>query len=658
MKRLHPALVLLVVAILAYGLLLRQLGFYWDDLPMSWVRYQLGPEAMTQYFSTNRPIWGLLYQVTTRLLPQIPIYWQTFALLSRWLGAVLWWAILRRLWPHNPSAALSASLLFLLYPGFNQQWVSYLYSHFFIVVVFYLSSLYLMLRRGILTTLLAILLAALNLWMLEYFFVLELARPFILWAFLRGEALEARARLTRTIRRWLPYLGVFLLAVLSRLFIFNNQIYGFSIREQFTNEPVIAVLGLFGNILGSLWTATAAAWTQVFHFPAPAVDGPRVTALYALVALLVLFRAILSFWQPWTDAPEAGRRDTKGMIGLGMILFLLGGPPFWLTGVPVSLGFPASRALLSFAPGVSLILAGLIQLIPSAAWRTGVMALSLALAAGRQFLWSNDFRLDWAAHREFFWQMTWRAPGLSPNTIVMTNQELEFYADNSMGAALNWIYAPDYHTNHVDYVLFYPPNRLGGSLPSLKPGLPVYYSYLAGEFEGSTSRTVALYYDPPGCLRVLDPDLDPQNQSIPVDSLMREAAALSSTLPILPTATARMPRVYSPEPPHGWCYYFEQADLARQRGDWKTVVALGDKALALEDYPNDPVERFVFIEGYAHAGAWDYARDLTLSSYRISKNVMGPLLCRLWDRIDRQTATSARKQTAVEEIKMKIACYA
>ena len=71
-----PPLVLAIVAVLAYGLLLPQLGFYWDDLPMSWIRYQLGPEAMARYFSTNRPVWGLLYQVTTRLLPQVPIYWQ------------------------------------------------------------------------------------------------------------------------------------------------------------------------------------------------------------------------------------------------------------------------------------------------------------------------------------------------------------------------------------------------------------------------------------------------------------------------------------------------------------------------------------------------------------------------------------------------------
>ena len=166
-KRLHPALILLVVAIIAYGLLIPWLGFYWDDLPMSWIRYELGPEAMTRYFSTNRPVWGLLYQVTTRLLPQVPVYWQMFALLWRWLGAVVVWAIVRELWKDKPYFALSVALFFLLYPGFNQQWGSYLYSHFFIVIFFYLASIYLSLKRK---TIPALIFSALNLWMMEYFF--------------------------------------------------------------------------------------------------------------------------------------------------------------------------------------------------------------------------------------------------------------------------------------------------------------------------------------------------------------------------------------------------------------------------------------------------------------------------------------------------------
>src|SRR5690349_11703882 len=102
MRKIHPALSLLIIALLAYGILIPWLGFYWDDMPMSWIRYELGPAAMTRYFSTNRPVWGLLYQLTTRLLPQVPVFWQIFALVWRWLGAVAVWAIVGALWKDKP----------------------------------------------------------------------------------------------------------------------------------------------------------------------------------------------------------------------------------------------------------------------------------------------------------------------------------------------------------------------------------------------------------------------------------------------------------------------------------------------------------------------------------------------------------------------------
>jgi len=105
-----------------------------------------------------------------------------------------------------------------------------------------------------------------------------------------------------------------------------------------------------------------------------------------------------------------------------------------------------------------------------------------------------------------------------------------------------------------------------------------------------------------------------------------------------------MPEIYYPEPVHAWCYYFEKADLARQLKDWNQVVKLGDVAFALDDYPNDPVERFVFIEGYAHDGQWDKAMELSIVSYKVSKDYVGPLLCKLWNRLNGMCLKALEKQ--------------
>jgi hypothetical protein len=83
---------------------------------------------------------------------------------------------------------------------------------------------------------------------------------------------------------------------------------------------------------------------------------------------------------------------------------------------------------------------------------------------------------------------------------------------------------------------------------------------------------------------------------------------------------------------------------------------LGDEAFALDDYPNNPVERFVFIEGYAHAGEWDRAIELSEVSYRVSKDFVGPLLCRLWERIETETTGGVERSDALSEIQNRFAC--
>ena len=666
MKRLHPAWVLLSVTILAYGLLAPQLGFYWDDLPMSWIRYELGPQAMAQYFSTNRPVWGWLYQVTTRLIPQVPVYWQIFALLWRWLGAVVVWGIAHELWKDKPRIALAIAMLFLLYPGFNQQWGAYLYSHFFIVLFFYLYSIYLMLQSvpqmfalgsplRFDKTIPALLFSALNLWMMEYFFPLEFARVGFLWTALRDEYPDPRQRIKPTLKLWTPYLAVFVLAILSRLLIFNNQVYGFGLMSQLKSAPLATMLLLIWNVFVSLWTVLVAAWIQAFAAIEPAVHGVRTILVYVFLSLLAFAVAIYFLLQQ--PGEQASRRNAYYAIGLGLFLLPFAGAPFWLTGLTISLAHPASRFTLPFMFAVSLIVVGLFEFIP-AHFRYYLLALLIGLAAGRQFLWSTDYARSWEAQKNLFWQMTWRAPGLKPNTLLLMNEQLSFYADNSLSAPLNWIYAPNTNADRIGYVLFYPTNRMNSSLPALQKNIPIQYDYIAGRFNGNTSQTVAFYYDPPSCLRLLEPDLDSENHFILDESLMREASALSNRGQILDSSDAVMPTVYGPEPAHGWCYYFEKADLARQFGDWEEVVSLGERAFQLKDHPNSPLERFVFIEGYAHEGDWETALKLSQESYKVSKEYVGPLLCRLWQRIQTDTTGDAasQREDAIVQARSRFAC--
>lgn len=630
---------------------------------MSWIRYGLGPEAMARYFSTNRPIWGMLYQLTTRLLPQVPIYWQIFGLFWRWVSALLVWAIMRDLWPGRRQLALIVGLFFLLYPGFNQQWTAYLYSHFFIVLCFFLFSILCMLwsfrhpRWRWPLTILAMAFSALNLWMMEYFFTLELFRPFLIFYFVFSvEGLQGFwSRLRRTVLLWIPYLAVFLADIYWRLFVFNNTIYQPTLIPDLKAAPLATILDLLTTVFSNLFTVSLAAWGQVFHFPNPTLDGPRTTFYYLAVILLTgLLTVVVLFSIRQGEGDQ--NRINFWLIGLGLTAMLTAGGPFWLTGLDVTLAYPASRFTLPFMLGVSLFIAGLLEFVP-ARIRLGIASVLILLAAGRQALWAEDFRRDWNTQKNMFWQMLWRAPGITPNTMVLLNDgAFQFYADNSLTGTLNWMYDPHSISGNMSYVVFYPTSRLGGSLPGFEAGLPITYDFISEVFHGNTSQTVSFYYQPPGCLRLLDPEIDSEYHLIPDASLMREAAVLSSSAWITKDETGHMPEVYGPEPAHGWCYYFEQADLARQFGDWARVAQLGDQAFQLDDHPNDPIERFVFIEGYAHDGNWARAKELATQSYKVSPNYVGPPLCRLLNRMDREIPASHEKQTGLNEMRAKFSC--
>jgi len=659
----HPALVLLAVSVLAYGLLLNQMGFFWDELPMSWIRYELGPEAMTKYFSTNRPVWGMLYQLTTAVIPQVPIYWEVLGLLLRWLSSVLVWLIAINLWPRNREFGLTAALAFLVYPGFNQQWTSYLYSHFFAVMCFlllsFLCSLWAILKpeRRAALALGGMFLSALNLWMMEYFFVLELLRPLLLLR-LRMVAYPGQSRsehLRQTGLNWLPYLMVFSANVLWRLFVFNNQIYQPTLPGSILRTPLAAMADLVRSITLQMYLTSVAAWSLVLKLPTLGQDGPRTIAYYA--AILLLCAVVVGLGFAAIRRRETPTRDGRlWPLGLGLAGMALAGGPFLLTGLEVSLAYPANRFTLPFMLGVSLVLAGLLAYLP-ASMRMWMTILLIGLAAGRQALWAEDFRGDWITHKSMFWQMLWRAPGIKPNTLILLNEgALPLYADNSLIGGLNWIYDPNNRSPRLDYVVFYPTSRVGGSLAALAADQPVEYDFISEAFSGSTSQVLAFYFQPPGCLRLLNPLYDTENRLIPDASMMREAAALSSSEWILPSDGARMPSLFGPEPDHGWCYFFERADLAAQAGDWTTVAALGDQAFALDDHPNDPIERFVFIEGYARSGEVKRAVELTETSYQVSRAVVGPLLCRLWDHLAQDAASAPEVSETAAEVKSMLAC--
>jgi len=333
---------------------------------------------------------------------------------------------------------------------------------------------------------------------------------------------------------------------------------------------------------------------------------------------------------------------------------LFAGGSFWLVGIEPQLHFSADRFTLPFMLGSSLIAAALIGLLGfKPKFQYGLLALLVAFSIGKQFETNIAYVRDWDVQQNLFWQLSWRVPGLEKNTALVSNDlPVTYFSDNSLSGPLNWIYSPPGEMNHILYFISI---RLNRGLPDLEPGLAFEQNYLATTFHGNTSQLVIFDYSPPRCLRVLDPQIDVENRYLP--PLLRDAAVMSNTSMIKDGDSAMLPQsLFASEPGHGWCYYFEKAELARQFGKWEVVTQLGDEAFSLNDYPNNPVERFVFIEGYTHMGDWDRALKLSKESHKVSREFVGPLLCRLWQRIETETTGGLERSDAISEARIMFAC--
>jgi len=118
-------LLFLITTIIAYGLLLPETGFYWDDWPFAWTAKFLGPQEFIPAFQGVRPFLGPIFLAMTSLIPPVPIYWQIFALIIRFLAGLSTWFALNQIWPQHKQQVLVASLLFLVFPGYSQHWVAF-----------------------------------------------------------------------------------------------------------------------------------------------------------------------------------------------------------------------------------------------------------------------------------------------------------------------------------------------------------------------------------------------------------------------------------------------------------------------------------------------------------------------------------------------------
>ena len=562
-------LALLAVAVLGYGIFIPWFRLYGDDWIYLWNYHLFGAGSFGEFVAGDRPYSAWIYTLATAVFGERYVYYHILLVGLRWSSAVLFWWVLSFFWPGNPLGRAGAALLMLLYPGFKQQPIPLEFILHFAILSLFLASLGLMalsLRKrawgGIFAwplTALAMLCSA-SMFSLEYFIGLELARPLLIWAVLKNEQpLEKPQRSLglRVFLAWLPYLVVLAAFLVWRIFIYKFQFYHPILIEQFSANPMGALAGLALRILADLKTVTWDAWRQIFSLPAAGrgLDGALIAAGFVLTGLFLVKLDSAS----GGDLTLSRLRAKRVVVILLASLFLLlvAGAPFWVAVIPVDVVFPWDRSSLPFILGSSLALAGLVTLVPWPRIQALLLAGLVALSLGCQYQNALVYREEATNAQAFFWQLTWRAPGLQPGTILISDQiPLNRFSDNDLTPILNWTYSPRLEGHAMDYQFFDMGSRDKGGLPGFKPGLLVSHTSRTMSFEGTTSNLLAAYFGLPGCLHVLTSE----DARLPgVTDNLRKVLPLSQLSLIVAAAQPQAvpPSMLSPEPAHSWCYLFE-----------------------------------------------------------------------------------------------------
>lgn len=673
---------LLVLCLLTFGLLLPQMGFYWDDWAKISVNRIFGAQGYWPYYAEDRPISGWTHIFLTPILGEAPLGWQVFCLVMRWLTSVgLWWGF-SLLWPRARREVSLAALLFVVSPIFTLQPIAVTFHQQWLQFALYAFSLALMIlawrkpKFKIPITLLSIVLILVQLTITEYFIGLELLRPVILYLLTAEKSTKISKNIQQLLIHWLPYLLVMTVYVVWRLFFI--QLPG---EDPYQAQTLFGVLNDPRGTFNWLWQTITfdslymlvTSWQPVLSLGYYNLPTEGIKSLWALgllaAGLSIVYLLGLQNHQP-TANEEPQPQKTKNTWLLqalitGLVMMLVGAIPAWSTGRQIITDIHSNRYALASMFGCALILVVFLEwAVQQRVRRVLIFSTLIGMSVMFHFTSQADYRKTWQDEMNFFWQLNWRAPYLEPGTAVITENPI--FTDQggfSISAALNLLYPQQKNPQTLAYWYYALKPRF--TLSTVDPiGIPLRTQFRTLIFEGQTPQSLLVMADPAvsECIWVLDANdaNDPE-----LSELVRRMLPLSSPQRILPQSPdpAYPPRhLFNQEPQHEWCYIYQKSELALQTQNWDRAAELADQGLAIFSTAaytsryDQPHEWMPFIEAYIRTSRWEDAASTALIAATFNSNRYSQWICSEWQRLASKSPTSTAKSTATDFVFSELQC--
>ena len=626
-------LILFAISVLAYGTLVPWLGYYEDEWGGVY-NMMIGQNALVEWQKTDRPFAGLVWGYFALVLGANPLAWHLFALLTKWFSATTFWLMQRTIWPNHVQATAAMALLFLLYPGVLQESRAFIFGFFWLQLSLIFLSFSIMARvvrepKFRFTFTAISLLCVLPTWFMgEYFIGLEILRPLVLWKLISNKDNHVKPRLHATIRYWLPYFIGLCIYLLWRILLFETtreEVNPSSFISKFLTDPVHELLLRIEFVAPDIVKATLLTWIQPLSHDLLQITSLStwlawsVGIIVGLITYFLLTGIIPNYYPGSKNHLDQDIRFCKELVASGIIAIVVGMLPIWFSGMDIGLAGMETRYALPAIIGACFLLYGLLRMIVGS-WQQMTLMLSVlcSLATATHIKAANDFRHEWLHQKQLFWQLAWRAPDLTPNTLIWIHQEgwqtkrwPTPYPDIHYAAPINLMYKASDNPYKLNYwaTLLDLDDKLFQSQTDLSNSYGKQVLNL--KFVRAPKHNIIVTFKPPSCLRLLGRNAQQSSYSPEFSPTM---VGFSNTGLIVRSSnfTAALPTsIFGSEPQHDWCYYYQKADLARQFKDWHQIGELGDEARAKGLSPADKSEWLLFITAYERIGRHGDATQLS-----------------------------------------------
>ena len=623
-ETLTSALLILLTTVLTYGLSISDLGYYHDDWFLLWSGHARGAESIIPLFATDRPFMGVVYSFVYRLLGDKVINWHLYALLWRFIGGMAFFWILRLIWPKQKYITTLMTVLFIVYPGFlSQPNANTKQNHLYGFGTALLSIAFMLQAikangRGLkfLYSLLSIILTANYLFIYEYMIGFEGVRLILLGYALYKEGIKnVRTLAIETFKKVWPYLTVTALFLYWRIFVFKGERNATDVSKltgsYFSDFQHMSIRLFMETAKDFLDTAFFAWFVQPYQlFSNTPYSNLTYAMLIALLvgALVLLYTILFQKWRGVEYNEEDTPQLTKDFIWIGAFAIVCAVLPVILSGRQVDLYDTYKSYGLHPIGGVILFITGiLLMLQPN--FRKWIVIALVVVSVSTQILNAGNWRSYWDYQRQMWWQLTWRAPDIKDDTLVMT-------------------YSQGGNNPEQDYEIWGPVNLIYNPESAEAPAIQAEvlnsdtaYNLLKKDILNNYVRdiklrrnftnTLLISISPiSSCLHVIDGQTPVYSEEETL--LIQKIGEYSQIDRIISSGTSPIPpaNIFGSEPAHTWCYYYQKASLARQNGDWEEIGRLYDQVLELKLETDDKSEIIPFFEGLVNLGRYEDAKLL------------------------------------------------